>query len=93
MPPKRPLPPPDDPVWDLVERYGDFEDPELALLAPADPPTGDASHGNRVWPQAGPAPKKKKLKEGESEPERRLKVYKKGEQSPSLYRVRPPLRN
>lgn len=81
MPPKRPRPPPDDPVWDLVEQYGDFSDPELALLTP--PPTEDASrrtdNGDRVWPQAGPAPKKKKLKEGEVEPERRLKVYKKGE--------------
>ncbi|GAA5963569.1 hypothetical protein JCM8115_002033 [Rhodotorula mucilaginosa] len=79
MPPKRPRPPPDDPVWDLVEQYGDFSDPELALLTP--PPTEDASrrtdNGDRVWPQAGPAPKKKKLKEGEVEPERRLKVYKK----------------
>lgn len=90
MPPKRPRPPPDDPVWDLVERYGDFSDPELALLTP--PPTEDAPRrtldADRLWPQAGPASKKKKLKEGESEPERRLKIYKKGEQRPSLHRVR-----
>ncbi|GAA5984209.1 hypothetical protein JCM10908_006091 [Rhodotorula pacifica] len=83
MPPKRRRA--TNPAWHPSELYDDLgDDGDLYGLSPSTnslmTAPGPATEGDRVWPEAGPAPKKKKKSEiaaGEPEPEKRLKLVKK----------------